>query len=112
MPANKWSFVFFMPCTAAFASCVNTRKSAYFNQKADTAYPDTLTILDFIEFVAASIGKPIEGQYHSYYRHHHLSFDRENGLRELVESINSIFARNGEVLQSTKVIGRPSFFAA
>ena len=57
--------------------------------------PDTPTILDFLEFVAASIGKPIEGQYHSFFRHHHLSFDRQDGLREFVEAIDSIFSRNG-----------------
>lgn len=56
--------------------------------------PDTLAILDFLEFVAASIGKPVEGSYHSFFRHHHLSFDRDAGLAEFVEVINSIFARN------------------
>jgi hypothetical protein len=64
--------------------------------------PDTLTILDFLEFVAASVGKPIEGQYHSFFRHHHLSFDREDGLREFVESINGIFARNGVAYEVTE----------
>jgi hypothetical protein len=57
--------------------------------------PDTLAILDFLEFVAASIGKPVEGAFHSFFRHHHLSFDREAGLREFIDAINSIFARNG-----------------
>jgi hypothetical protein len=42
--------------------------------------PDTLAILDFLEFVAASIGKPIEGNFHSFFRHHHLSFDRDARL--------------------------------
>jgi hypothetical protein len=64
--------------------------------------PDTLTILDFLEFVAASIGKPIQGQYHSFFRHHHLSFDREEGLREFVEAINSIFSRNGVAYELTE----------
>ena len=51
--------------------------------------PDTLAILDFLEFVAASIGKPVEGSFHSFFRHHHLSFDREAGLREFVDAIDS-----------------------
>jgi hypothetical protein len=64
--------------------------------------PETLTILDFLEFVAASIGKPIQGHYHSFFRHHHLSFDREAGLRHFVESINGIFARNGVAYELTE----------
>jgi hypothetical protein len=71
-------------------------------QHPDMPYPlplddtlDTLAILDFLEFVAASIGKPVEGAFHSFFRHHHLSFDREAGLREFIDAINSIFARNG-----------------
>ncbi|MBR0873045.1 hypothetical protein JQ633_21995 [Bradyrhizobium tropiciagri] len=63
--------------------------------------PDTLAILDFIEFVAASIAKPIEGSFHSFFRHHHLSFDREEGLREFVDAINGIFARNGVAFELT-----------
>ncbi len=64
--------------------------------------PDTLAILDFLEFVAASIGKPVEGSSHSFFRHHHLSFDREAGLREFVDAINSIFARNGVAYEFTE----------
>ncbi|MEO6839689.1 MAG: hypothetical protein ABI192_02890 [Bradyrhizobium sp.] len=63
--------------------------------------PDTLAALDFLEFVAASIGKPIEGSYHSFFRHHHLTFDREEGLREFIEAINGIFARNGVAYELT-----------
>jgi hypothetical protein len=58
-------------------------------------------ILDFLEFVAASIGKPIEGTYHSFFRHHHLTFDREEGLRAFIDGINSIFARNGVAYELT-----------
>jgi hypothetical protein len=63
--------------------------------------PNTFTILDFLEFVTASIGKPIEARYHSFFGHHHLTFDREEGLREFVEAINSIFARNGVAFELT-----------
>jgi hypothetical protein len=45
--------------------------------------------------IAASIGKPVEGSFHPFFRDHHLSFDRDEGLREFVDAVNSIFARNG-----------------
>ncbi len=64
--------------------------------------PDTLAILDLLEFVAGSIGKPVEGSFHSFFRHHHLSFDREEGLREFVDAINGVFARNGVAYELTK----------
>jgi hypothetical protein len=64
--------------------------------------PDTLAILDFLEFVAASVAKPIEGNFHSFFRHHHLRFDRDAGLREFVDAINSIFARNGVAYELTE----------
>ena len=35
--------------------------------------PDTPVILDLLEFCARAVGEPIQGAYHSYYRHHHLS---------------------------------------
>jgi AbiJ N-terminal domain 4 len=63
--------------------------------------PETMAILDFLEFVAASIGKPIEGSFHSFFRHHHLSFDHNEGLREFVNAVNTIFARNGVAYELT-----------
>src|SRR5208337_4269552 len=42
--------------------------------------PETPVVLDFLEFIAASVGKPIEGYYHPYFRHHHLDFERSEGL--------------------------------
>jgi hypothetical protein len=36
------------------------------------------------------------------FRHHHLSFDREEGLREFVEAINGLFARNGVAYELTE----------
>ncbi|WP_025112461.1 hypothetical protein [Pseudomonas sp. H1h] len=35
--------------------------------------PDTLLVLGFIEFVHASLAKPISGKYHDYFRDHHLT---------------------------------------
>jgi len=44
--------------------------------------PDTLLILDFIEYVHASVAKPISGKYHDFFSHHHLSFDQQVGQEE------------------------------
>lgn len=57
--------------------------------------PDTLLVLDFIEFVHASVAKPILGEDHNYFRHHHLTFDQEAGQEDFRVIINRIFARNG-----------------
>jgi hypothetical protein len=57
--------------------------------------PETPVILDLLEFAAASVGKPIEGYYHSFFRHHHLDFERDEGLARFVADVNFIFARNG-----------------
>lgn len=62
---------------------------------------ETPTILDLLEFFAASVA-PIEGQYHSFFCHHHLSFDREGGLKRFVEDVESIFARNGIAFELTE----------
>jgi len=63
--------------------------------------PETPTILDLLEFVSASIAMPIEGYYHAFFRHHHLSFDRDEGRRRFVEDVESIFARNGITYELT-----------
>ena len=57
--------------------------------------PDTLLILDFIEFVQAAVAKPIPGKYHDFFSHHHLTFDQEAGQEEFRATVNRIFARNG-----------------
>lgn len=67
---------------------------------ADTP-PDTPVILDLLEFCAASVGLPVEGWYHSFYRHHHLSWEREPGLAAFVSDINRLFARNGLAFELT-----------
>lgn len=60
-----------------------------------SAMPDTLDILDLIEFSWRTIGKPIQGAYHSFFKHHHLSFDVDAGRDEFREAVNRIFRRNG-----------------
>ncbi|MBI1779049.1 MAG: hypothetical protein HYR63_27250 [Proteobacteria bacterium] len=58
-------------------------------------------ILDLLEFCAAAVGQPIEGGYHSYYGHHHLSWDRDVGLQRFVADVNLLFARNGVAYELT-----------
>lgn len=50
--------------------------------------PDTLLILDFIEFVRAAAAKPIPGKYHDFFSHHHLTFDQEAGQEEFRSTVN------------------------
>lgn len=66
----------------------------YFAERQPFA-PDTLLVLDFIEFVHASVAKPISGKYHDYFSHHHLTFDQEAGQEDFRMTVNRIFARNG-----------------
>lgn len=57
--------------------------------------PDTLDVLDLVQFCYAHIAKPSSYDYHSYFRHDHLSFDREAGRAAFREKVNRIFERNG-----------------
>ena len=57
--------------------------------------PPTLVALDFIEFVWRNVARPIRGKHHDHYRHHHLSFDSEEGRTVFVTDVNRILARNG-----------------
>src|ERR1700722_7575612 len=59
------------------------------------AVPDTLPVLDLLEFCHLNIAKPDEDGYHSFFRHKHLSFHVETGRAEFREGVNRIFARNG-----------------
>ena len=57
--------------------------------------PDTLDVMDILEFVANHLAKPIPLDYHSYWRHTHLDFDVEKGKAEFRASLNRILARTG-----------------
>ena len=57
--------------------------------------PETLTILDVLEFCARNVAKPIKCDYHAFFRHYHLDFERDEGLREFVADVNRLLARNG-----------------
>jgi hypothetical protein len=57
--------------------------------------PSTLAILDLIEFCHRHVAKPIREDYHSFFRHHHLTFETEEGQEIFRNDINRIFSRNG-----------------
>ncbi len=61
----------------------------------DSWAPETSVALDVIEFFSKSISKAIQGSYHPYFKHYHLTFDVEQGKAEFRESMNLIFERNG-----------------
>ncbi len=64
--------------------------------------PGTLDILDMVEFSWRSIGKPEQGSYHSFFDHHHLTFNIDAGRTAFVEAINRIFRKNGLAYQLTE----------
>lgn len=69
--------------------------------------PDTLLILDFIEFIYASVAKPIPGKHHDFFSHHHLTFDQQLGQEEFRATVNRIFSRNGvafEMLSTGRIV--------
>ncbi|WP_454702989.1 AbiJ-NTD4 domain-containing protein [Agrobacterium burrii] len=61
--------------------------------------PPILDALDVVEFCWRAMGNPIQGSYHPYFGHHHLSFDVEAGRVEFREAVNRIFRRNGLVFE-------------
>jgi hypothetical protein len=65
--------------------------------------PDTLTILDLLQFCARNVAKPVqlEGGYHPHFQHSHLTFERNEGLKEFVGDVNRLLARNGVAFELT-----------
>jgi hypothetical protein len=57
--------------------------------------PSTMTILDLLEFCYRHVAKVNRRDLHSYSRHHHLTFDKEDGQIEFGQNINRVFSRNG-----------------
>ena len=59
--------------------------------------PSTTTALDVVDCVAQRIAAPVRhrGNYHPYFDHYHLVFDRDEGQRQCQADIDEIFARNG-----------------
>ncbi len=63
--------------------------------------PPTDAILDVLGFCASAVGEPIKGTYHQFFKHHHLSWNREAGLGRFLSDVNRIFARNGIAYEFT-----------
>jgi len=57
--------------------------------------PPSPVIMDFIEFCHIHVAYPIQGSYHSFFEHHHLSFDQARGRASFREEVNRLLARNG-----------------
>ena len=56
---------------------------------------DTVVVLDLLEFCARSVALPTQRDYHPFFGHHHLDFDRNAGLTEFLDDVNRLFGRNG-----------------
>ena len=56
--------------------------------------PSLLVVMDMIEFCWRSVGRPEKQDYHSHFKHHHLTFDKESGKCEFRKIINRMFQRN------------------
>ena len=83
--------------------------------------PDTLLVLDFIEFCYRIVAKPIQGSHHKYFGHYHLRFDEEEGKQTFLNDVNRIFSRNnlafelrptGQVERLTPAVLRDAFSSA
>src|ERR1700722_10587608 len=55
--------------------------SEYWLNADAEAPPDTLVILDLLEFCARNVAKPVKRNYHSFFGHYHLNFERDEGLK-------------------------------
>jgi hypothetical protein len=63
--------------------------------EAEPYVPDTLAVLDLIQFCFYAVAKPIRINFHSFFGHDHLRFDDEAGQSEFLDRVNKIFERNG-----------------
>ena len=68
-------------------------------QDQESYVPDTFIILDLIQFSYQAVAKPIQGGYHEFFRHHHLTFDEDSGREQFRSTVNSILARKGIAYQ-------------
>ncbi|MCL4858833.1 MAG: hypothetical protein KJZ93_05475, partial [Caldilineaceae bacterium] len=65
----------------------------FFTENRPTT-PDTLLILDLIEFCYRIVANPIQSSFHAFFGHHHLIFDITAGKTEFRSDINRILRRN------------------
>ena len=64
--------------------------------------PETLVVLDVVQFCYSHIAIPEQGSYHGFFDHYHLSFDRAQGRSEFRDNMERIFARNGIIYELTE----------
>lgn len=57
--------------------------------------PQTIIVMDLLEFCHKYVAKPENDYFHSYYGKHHLKFDVPAGQKEFRARINSLFSING-----------------
>lgn len=74
---------------------------SFYSSAREPYAPQTVVILDLLEFCHRNIAKPIQGSFHSYFGHHHLDFDVPTGQLEFRSAVNRIFARNGIAYELT-----------
>jgi hypothetical protein len=58
-------------------------------------FPDRYVVLDMLEFFHRCVAKPVQRDYHPFFRHWHLDYDVIKGQEAFRDDINRIFARNG-----------------
>jgi hypothetical protein len=95
-----------MPGLAWPLETTRVEQEGFFSQHQSFA-PDTMLVLDFVEFVYAAVAQPIPGKHHDYFNHHHLMFDQAAGQEEFRKTVNRIFARNGvafEMLPAGRIV--------
>jgi hypothetical protein len=91
----------------------------YRNQYSDSLVPsapsseydtyDQYALLDYVEFVALNMKTVVNGDYHDFFRHHHLSFRDDNiDFKRFQREVNDIFSMTGLklVLTDMKQINR------
>lgn len=63
--------------------------------------PSTDAILDFLDLIASSVGKPFERHYHRSFQHRHLTYDANEGRSQFISDLNRILERNGVAFEMT-----------
>jgi hypothetical protein len=86
----------------ALATALRAEVNIEWPLRADELPTDQLMVFDMLEFLFEKAGRPVEREYHSYYSHHHLSFDIPAGQADFVEAVERVFARNGIAFEMTQ----------
>ena len=61
----------------------------------DMEKPETLQVLDMIQFCWRAVGKPQDLGHHKFFMHTHMKFDVDSGRREFREDVERLFRRSG-----------------